>query len=534
VLFLLIALAVCALALRLLYVMNRGFLTNWDSATYLMLAETLLNGQGYREWPGAPIHTWFQPLYPIFVALASQWIGDVELSGYLVAALFGSAIVFPIYLLAERLYSPRVALIATILVLFNYRLVDASSSVLTEMPYTFFWLWGVYFTLRVIEEPSDSLLLPVLMGCTLGAAALLRTEGFLYFVFLIGILAGVTVLRWVRRGFVSITTLRGAAVVAGAFLLVFGPYVYFLSDTLGYFAVIGRERTILVIMDASRETYAFHDANSFRFVLDQPVYALKRILHNLDYIVRRHGVWAFPPILIALMALSFFARPWQRGRLWREAFLVAVFLFPWLTAYGVTGAQTRYYYAFVALALVWVANGIDALPNWYTASFGRQSDDQSSERRRYWLVAGTAIFAVFLSYFQQLARPLLVGHFPIHAQERKDQAIADWIRKDGRPSPGIMSASPLIAYYARGRYYGDNNQQLTADKLHPFLVHHAIDYVVADNFFVNQWFPKLAFLADAANAPSYLTLGTKIQYVYDDGAAGYANVYRVDRSGQIN
>lgn len=527
----LVAMFCVAVAIRLVYVRQRVILPDWDSAPYLVLAENLAEGHGFRDWPGGPPHTWFQPGYPMLIALLGPFVGGFERAGYLIAALFGSLIIVPLYALARRLFSPRVACITAILAIFNYRMVDASSSVITEMPYTFFWLIGLYAAHRIVERDGPPLRLGAMYGAALGVSALIRTEGALYF-FFVTLLLGVVVLHRARRDRARLA--EGALQLGAAvclFALVLAPYVQYLHASLGYFTITGRSaHTVFAVIDAPQEIYEFHATSPFAFVAAHPLESIKRVLHNLEFIVRQHAIWAFPPVLIALIATSFFGRPWTRERVAREGFLIALFVFPWLTFYGVTGILTRYYYSSITLGLMWVAGGIDNLYAWFTASRAAIGGDPPAPTP-YWKVAAVGLGVAFLASAQQLAWPLRVGHFPIHSQQQKDYAAGTWIKEqEGEGSPMIMCASPRISYYARGKYFGENNPSLDEAGLRGFLEENHIEYLVVDNFFTKQWYPKLAFLADERRAPGYLTFVHKTVYTYEDGAEGYANIYRVAAS----
>ncbi|MDR3637993.1 MAG: glycosyltransferase family 39 protein [Isosphaeraceae bacterium] len=517
-----------AFALRLTFTRFRTILVDWDSAPYLVLARNLSAGIGFREHSGGPPHTWFQPLYPVLISLASRLVPNFECAALIVSALFGSLVLIPLFLLARRIYSGRVAFLAAALFVFNYRLVEASSQIITEMPYTMFWLFGLYFALRIFETPVPRYSDHLAFGGCLGLAALTRTEGTLY----LGLLGSLLLIRAlmlmrrdIRTGGRAIVSL---ALAVATFGLTISPYLNFLHESLGHFTITGRSvRTVFAVIDAPTETYEFHEEGTFEYVRKYPLACLHRILHNVEYIVRRHGNWAFPPLSVALIAVSFFGRPWGPRRSARELFLLTVFLFPWLTFYGITGLLNRYYLAFVALGILWSANGVDTVAQWFARSRFLSSVRPRWNARRYGAAAAAVVAVAFLTNLQQLSLPIRLGHFPIHADERKDLALGNWIKDDSRgQQPRVMCASPRIAYYAGGDYFGDNSTRLNRSNLNEYLRANRIDYVVADAFFTKQWYPNLRFLADEHECPVYLDFATKFRYTYDNGEEGFVNLYK--------
>jgi 4-amino-4-deoxy-L-arabinose transferase-like glycosyltransferase len=513
-----------ALALRLYYSGLRTVLADWDSVAYLLLARSLEAGDGFREYPSAPPHTWFQPLYPYLIGLASRVTPDFEAAGQLVSAVFGSLLAIPMFFLASRIYSRRVGYLVVILLTFNYRLTEASSEIITEMAYTFFWLSALVFTVRAIEAPFARFADHLGVGLCLGLAALTRTEGTLYLLPIALFLTAraLTSARGGRGG----RALACWALAILSFAVTVAPYLVFLHDSLGHFTITGRSiRTVFAVIDAPTETYEFHEEGTFEYAFKYPLRCMHRILHNVEYIMRRHAIWAFPPITIALIAAGFFGRSWGPRRLARERFLLAMFLFPWVTFYGLTGLLNRYYLASLALGLVWVAHGVDHVARWLART--RVCTSGRAGSRGYGPAAALLAGVVLLSNAQQLLQPVRLGHFPLHADERKDRSVGQWIKEHSpQANPRVMCASPRIAYYAEGIYFGENSERLDRTNLAEYLAANRIDYLAADAFFTKQWFPNLGFLADGAQCPDYLRLATQVHYAYDDGSDGYVNVYQ--------
>jgi hypothetical protein len=370
-------------------------------------------------------------------------------------------------------------------------------------------------------------------GAALGLSGLVRTEGVFSFVVLFALLVALALWRR-RRGELPASVLRGLLLAAAAFLAFLGPYMAYLYGELHQFAITGRtHRTVFAVMDATRETYEVHAGSPFAFVREQPVYALKRIFKNLAIIVREHCVWAFPPIVVALTGVALFGSRWSLERSRREALLMVSFLFPWFTHFGITGILPRYYFAFVALGLVWAAHGASTILEW-----ARESDFglPSAWRARQPAAAGAIVVAgLVLTFGRELSFPFRGGGFPMHPQMIKDRSVAGWFREHAPADAKVLASSPRIAYYG-GVEYADyrDGRSLDPDNLGDFLSRERIDYIVADDFIVKQQYPALAFLAAAdAVVPPYLERRATLAYQQDDGAPGTLQIYGVVREALI-
>ena len=107
-------LAAGAIALRLLLLLGRGDYLAFDEGWYLLLARSLLTGEGY-SLVGYP-HTALSPLFPLLAgglgALIDSWVWG----GRIVAAVASGLVVLPAWAVFRRLARDRTAFIATVLV----------------------------------------------------------------------------------------------------------------------------------------------------------------------------------------------------------------------------------------------------------------------------------------------------------------------------------------------------------------------------------------------------------------------------------
>jgi 4-amino-4-deoxy-L-arabinose transferase-like glycosyltransferase len=121
-------------------------------------------------------------LYPVLIWLAGLLVPDRELAGRLVSLVFGSLAIVPCYLLGRELFSRRVALAASLIVVVWPSMVSTSCEVMTQAVHTTLQLSGVYLFWRMLRVNTPRA--GILAGAALGLAMLTRQEALLLFVVL--------------------------------------------------------------------------------------------------------------------------------------------------------------------------------------------------------------------------------------------------------------------------------------------------------------------------------------------------------------
>lgn len=306
------------------------------------------------------------------------------------------------------------------------------------------------------------------------------------------------------------------------------PYMAYLYEQLHQITFTGRTvRSVFAVIQDDNETYEFHTGSPITWALKNPMSAIKRVIDNDEYILRKHAIWAFHPVMTFLMALGLFGKPWAKTDLKKMTLFLVFLLLPWVSYYGVSGILNRYYTTSIILVSILAANGIVYLYDWFA-----RSEAFVNLRNKYLpgktLFYSLVVFAVFLTNLKPLAHPVSLGGYPEHGDQLKDYQVGEWIKNNVQlPHPAILCASPRVAYYGQGRFFGDNDRNLTMQALPGFITVNGIDILVVDDFFYEQWFPGLKDLKDPSRAPAYLKCIQAIPYRYDTGKQGVALIYQV-------
>lgn len=206
-----------ALILRL-YLSTFKPSVEWDGFYYALLGKNLISGDFAKG-----LSTYWSPLYPALIGLASLIFGDLKFAGTFVSIVAGSLLVVPVYLLVLDFYGRRAALCSALLVAVCPALADYSTDILTEATYTLLFMFGILAGWFALSRGKNIYYL--LTGLVFGACYLTRPEAFAYIILMLILTLGHKLLHRQLR---SRKTVVNVATLLAGFLLLSLPYLIFL------------------------------------------------------------------------------------------------------------------------------------------------------------------------------------------------------------------------------------------------------------------------------------------------------------------
>ncbi|HEU4595737.1 MAG TPA: glycosyltransferase family 39 protein, partial [Pyrinomonadaceae bacterium] len=327
-----------AFVVRLLLAWRVEHVISPDGVEYVRLGRNLVSGH-----LAAGMSTYFPPLYPLLVGLASLVFGDGELAGRFVSVVAGSLLVVPAYALAREWYGERAAMVAAALVALHPVLAYYSTVVLTEATYTLLFTCGVLAGWTALSGRRARAY--ALAGAAFGACYLLKPEAVGFVVLLVALVL-------CRKLFDRAHTLRLAArqalALCAGFALAASPYLLYLWGYTGGLTLSGK--TGGHVLQGSRRV-----AGEVGPHLDGPPPGLTDVAVQLLKALRfEYELFnlLFPFAFVVLAALGLFRERWTRERAWREGYLFA-FLLATLAGYAVTLPNIRFFVPLVPLVLCW-------------------------------------------------------------------------------------------------------------------------------------------------------------------------------------
>nr|WP_319538928.1 glycosyltransferase family 39 protein [uncultured Methanospirillum sp.] len=148
---------------------------DWDASDYINVAENIVHGKGVVSgWESDTIHkfwplTVWPPLYPILIAVlvlvgfssvnAAMWVQILSLTGIVVVSFH----------LGKETDSPLVGYLSALVILLMSTLWEMARMALTEVPYIFFSIIGLYFLIRYLKSGTYWFLLFAALLCGTGA-----------------------------------------------------------------------------------------------------------------------------------------------------------------------------------------------------------------------------------------------------------------------------------------------------------------------------------------------------------------------------
>lgn len=206
------ALVAAALAVRY-YAVSFHPLVAWDGAYYI-------NYFRDASWKWV-----FPPGYPLVIEFFRFFISDAVLSAQIVSVLFGGLLVVPLYVLARHFGGSKVALVATVLAVFNPLMIRYGAMAMSESQFIFFSVAAFACYVRRYH---------VLFGIASGIAYLTRPEALLFFVLLLG------------YDLVKVRDLRFAGLSLAGVLLFIAPYVISLRVETGEWSLSPKSENLRV------------------------------------------------------------------------------------------------------------------------------------------------------------------------------------------------------------------------------------------------------------------------------------------------
>jgi 4-amino-4-deoxy-L-arabinose transferase-like glycosyltransferase len=303
---------ITALVVRLVFwVAVVGFdTTGWgDEPDYHTIASSIAAGEGFRGLEGVPTAT-RPPLYPIALGGLYSLTGPNTDAGRALQVALGVLIVLFVYLLAARLFSKKVALIAAGLAAVNPGLVYLSALLMTENLYILLLLGLFLVVLEDLTSGRVSYVRFAAGGVLAGLTALARPTAFV-FALAVPALALAGERENVRR------RVRASALFIVLALLVIAPWPIRNQAALGEWVTFTTHGGITFYESNNR---LVNDVPAFRGSVVLPRTAVPRWdeLADLDEVELDRQAWAMGwefvrenPELLPRMAGWKFARFWR-------------------------------------------------------------------------------------------------------------------------------------------------------------------------------------------------------------------------------
>lgn len=413
------------------------------------------------------LDTYWTPIYAILVGTVTFFVDDIILPAVIVSIVFGSLAAPLTYYLVRQSYGPREAMLAGVIAVFYPYLLNSVFAIGTETIYLVWVIGGLIVGWKALRESSPAYHFAT--GFLLGLAYLTRPEAIGYPLFFVAITAIKNFRQ--RKMFTRAPVLQVGALILG-FAILAAPYIFYLRSSLGTWTVSGKTEVNFAVGALGNGETAGGSAAQ-----EPGTEKIKRVLVTIAANLRQAQTSIANllfPFLIVLIALGLFCGKWSEERLKREAYLISFCLLT-ILGYGLTVALERYFYVLLPVFFGWVALGILHFERWFrmVARIAIPNKLQYLPRSRSFVVIVLAVIFVYVFHVNFYVRST-VSAWQSLAFEERDAGL--WLKKTGRQSPVIFSASFRPVFYAEGKQYWVENEDLS--QIVAKIKSSRVDYVV--------------------------------------------------------
>ncbi|MDO8736745.1 MAG: glycosyltransferase family 39 protein [Thermoleophilia bacterium] len=490
----------------------------FDETAYVRMAENIAAGNGPLDISGLTT-THYSPLLPLLIAAVAVVLRDYVISGYVVAAVFGTLLLVPTFMLGRDLVGERAGLMAAALMAIAPFFLGTTEYIYSETVYIFFLLMGLHFAWVMLH--SHQRLAGAVAGASLGFAYLTNPSGLFY---MVAIVALAIVVAWRQHVW------RLMAGPAGLFLLCFfilaAPYFWYMHHELGRWTYSGKfiagntysathgisrddiktwEKELMPLNEAGTEVKVLEleqDTtlnNPVNFVLSQPKHAAVNFFKQVYEFHAKVLQEIYPLWLLPLLGLGLFARGWDRKRAVALGYL-AVMTLPALLVLSML-AFPRFFMPFIPFAMILTAEGWLRLEEWTGGTVAGTINGKRTEtwaRLVPWAV-GVAVLAPVLAFAG------LTVMKQGYATEYKEAGL--WLKDNGGAGSEILTRDFSSAYYAGGTAVALPYD--TYDRTNGYARIKGVDYMIISRKAIVDWRPGLKpLLQDESSHPEWKLLQT--------------------------
>ena len=234
----------------------------YDETYYLLLSRNLFSGAGYTL--NGLNNICFPPFVPVLIGILTFLFSNSVFSFYILSAVSGALLVFPVYFIAVRIFDKSTGLLASILIC----VIPALNPFLnlhgdyagilyvgSEMLYCFLILLCLYFGYRGITR--NRIADHALSGVFFGLAFLTRPEAVIPFLLMFSL----AMVKWfIKR---STRSNPGFIIMFLVFCITILPYIIYLNTITGKWILSGKQYVTESVRTAMPDVYENNDWKDF-------------------------------------------------------------------------------------------------------------------------------------------------------------------------------------------------------------------------------------------------------------------------------
>ena len=355
-----------------------------EGAEYARIAQNIIVGKGYEGLATEGTQLFFPPLFPLLIAGVSFITGDAEIAGRFLSVLSGASLVYPIYLIARRMFDEAVGLGAAVLIAVHPYLVQFSTTAFCESTYLMLLLTALYLAMSAIDKPTWHRL--AVSGGLYGFAYLVRPEAFIFM--LVGLVFIVLGRALLGQGDLR-AVMRRIPVMPICFFVVASPYIGWLSLQTGQLRMegksllnvatelqiqqglpleeaafkVGKDLTAQGVWNQPNINIVRSHSLSSRELITMIVNKSKEVMRNLYKSVATSLEFG-SPALFALAVLGFLGGLSRRSVVLDQLHLLSLLALSTFATFFIYYSALRFYLLFLLFFCIWASAATTRLILW--------------------------------------------------------------------------------------------------------------------------------------------------------------------------
>ncbi len=527
------------LIIRVFLFRNEVFIVT-DAVYYSHLGKNLIESGKYVYGENFNLGIFLPPGYPVLIGLTNLFFNDLFFSSKLVSLIASLITVFLFYIIGKELYSREAGLFAAFAYGIHPLILRLSVFGNSEASFLCLLFLSIYIFIVLVKR-GDFLFYP-LFGILVGMSYLVRPEGLVLMILPLLHLAGL----FGERPRINKRYVMKICLMLSVCILIISPYVLFLKNSTGKFALTGKSKINLMIaqkggdkdfdrlvsapgnpydriafsLNKTKTQVRGFDSNmefsAITYILKDPFNLLARYQRNI-----LRGIAIIFKLLIPIMLplfFTFFYKDLFRNRL-RLIFLIMPLLyFSVFCVFYIVERHMTLIFSFLILfssvGFTVSRTALSGLLDFYNIRKDGIITSFLLKNIKYIMVAVLIISALSYLKFSN------IGHNPVAVEHvRAAYFLKDTVRP-GYEELNIMARKPYVSFYSDSRYtmlpYADSADVIDFAKLYN------VDYIVVDERFLGRW----DFYDELMHMEKY---SNDVKVVYEDDSGKLIRLYKIKK-----
>lgn len=508
--------------IRILLFRNEVFIGN-DGASLARLGKNLVENGRYAFGENYNWGIFFPPGYPLFIGLMNLFVNNLFLSGKLISLFSNTIGIFLFYLIGKEIYNKESGLFSAFVYAIHPLIFATSMLVATEALFFCFLFLSIY--LFMVSIRKNNFFIYILLGISTAMSYLTRPEGL--FLLLLPFLSvkGCNPLK-------NKKDLLRVCITFVIFILIVSPYVFFIKDSTGKFALSGKGSYLAVLLEAGikggikydKTVYSLDEGKSqlkgfntdkqasiIGFIVKKPFIFISRYMEN-----SKDGINKLLKLLIPIILplfFSFFSKDLFKKK---TKMVLLLFSFLFFVIYLPFFILLRHVYPTVLFLILFSSVGFVHAPSVCSNLLGFYGIGENKiasflQKNIKYIIVIICILGSLTLLVIFSKREIPVEHFKA-ANFLRNNISSEYEKLN------IMHRMPWVSFYSDSRFtmlpYAHYTDVINFAKLYN------VDYIVVDERVLNKW----DSYDELINMEKY---SDDVELIYEDNSEKLIKLFKV-------